>query len=70
MAKFRLLHEQLLRQGLAEESQIHQPLPIPRRALELVHERRYHQAFSQNTLDLADQRRIGLPAPQQPETRP
>ena len=62
MAKFRLLHEQLLRLGLARADQIHQPLPIPRRALELVHERSYHQAFSRDQLSPADQRRIGLPA--------
>ena len=62
MAKFRLLHEHLLRRGLAREEQIHQPLPIPRRALELVHERPYHEAFSQDRLSAADQRRIGLPA--------
>jgi len=62
MAKFRLLHEQLLRQGLARPDQIHQPLPIPRRALELVHPRTYHQAFSRDQLSRADQRRIGLPA--------
>jgi acetoin utilization deacetylase AcuC-like enzyme len=62
MAKFRLLHDLLLRRGLAREGQIHQPLPIPRRALELVHERTYHEAFSQDRLSPADQRRIGLPA--------
>ena len=62
MAKFRLLHEQLLRQGLAEESQIHQPLPAPRRWLELVHGRTYHQAFARGELGAAAERRIGLPA--------
>lgn len=62
MAKFRLLHEQLLRQGLARSDQLHQPLPIPRRALELVHPRLYHEAFSRDQLCPADQRRIGLPA--------
>ncbi len=62
MAKFRLLHEQLLRQGLARPEQIHQPLPIPRRVLELVHPRAYHQGFSRDQLSLAEQRRIGLPA--------
>ena len=62
MAKFRLLHEQLLRQGLAVESQIHQPLPAPRRWLELVHGRTYHQAFARGELGAAAERRIGLPA--------
>ena len=62
MAKFRLLHEQLLRQGLAVESQIHQPLQAPRRWLELVHGRTYHQAFARGELGAAAERRIGLPA--------
>ena len=62
MAKFRLLHALLLQQGLARPEQIHQPLPAPRRWLELVHERRYHQAFARGQLSTAEQRRIGLPA--------
>ena len=62
MAKFRLLHESLLRQGLARPDQIHRPLPAPRRWLELVHRRRYHQAFARGELQPAEQRRIGLPA--------
>ena len=62
MAKFRMLEALLLRQGLARADQLHQPLPAPRRWLELVHERRYHQAFARNTLSRAEQRRIGLPA--------
>ena len=62
MAKFRLLHASLLQQGLARPDQIRQPLPIPRRALELVHPRSYHEAFSRDQLSPADQRRIGLPA--------
>ena len=62
MAKFRLLQALLLRQGLAEQDQFHQPLPAPRRWLELVHEPRYHQAFARGELTHAEQRRIGLPA--------
>jgi len=62
MAKFRLLHQLLHDQGLARPEQVHTPLPAPRRWLELVHERTYHQAFARNELTAADQRRIGLPA--------
>ena len=62
MAKFRLLHGLLLRQGLASAEQLHQPLPVPRRWLELIHTRRYHQAFCNGELSAAEQRRIGLPA--------
>jgi acetoin utilization deacetylase AcuC-like enzyme len=62
MAKFRLLHRLLLDQGLAEQQQFAQPLPVPRRWLELVHGRRYHQAFARGELSSSEQRRIGLPA--------
>jgi acetoin utilization deacetylase AcuC-like enzyme len=62
MAKFRLLHGLLLHQGLATAEQFQQPLPAPRRWLELVHSQLYHQAFSRGELSPAEQRRIGLPA--------
>ena len=62
MAKFRLLHDHLRRLDLARPDQLHQPLPIPRRALELVHSRIYHEGFSRGRLSAAEQRRIGLPA--------
>lgn len=35
---------------------------MPRRSLELIHSRRYHQAFARGELLPAEQRRIGLPA--------
>jgi acetoin utilization deacetylase AcuC-like enzyme len=62
MAKFRLLHDHLRQLDLARPEQLHQPLPIPRRALELVHSRAYHEGFSQDSLPAQAQRRIGLPA--------
>ena len=62
MAKFRLLHRWLLENDLAGPAQLHQPLPVPRRWLELVHPRPYHQAFCRGELDRQAQRRIGLPA--------
>ena len=62
MAKFKMLHALLLRQGLAQAEQIQQPQPAPRRWLELVHGRSYHQAFARGELSPAAERRIGLPA--------
>ena len=62
MAKFQLLHQHLQRLDLARPDQLHQPLPIPRRALELVHSRTYHEGFSRDQLTAPEQRRIGLPA--------
>ena len=41
---------------------MHRPLPVPRRWLELVHQRAYHEAFARDRLDRQAQRRIGLPA--------
>ena len=62
MAKFQQLHSLLLKKGIASPSQLHTPLPAPRRWLELVHQRNYHEAFTRDKLSAADQRRIGLPA--------
>ena len=62
MAKFRLLEEHLRQQDLLRSDQVRQPLPAPRRWLELVHGRRYHEAFARGELSVAEERRIGLPA--------
>jgi acetoin utilization deacetylase AcuC-like enzyme len=62
MAKFKLLHQLLLDQGLIESKQIHVPLSIARRDLEEIHPRRYHETFSRDQLTRPEQRRIGLPA--------
>jgi len=61
MQKFRLLKERLEQLELALPGQIHQPLPVPRRWLELVHGRRYHEAFARGRLSRQELRRIGLP---------
>ena len=57
-----MLFETLKASGLAESNQIHAPLPVPRRWLETVHQRTYHEAFARGRLDRQAQRRIGLPA--------
>ncbi|MEB3255061.1 MAG: histone deacetylase [Synechococcaceae cyanobacterium] len=62
MAKFRLLHERLRREGFADDRHWHQPLPAPRRWMERVHRRCYLEAFAQGRLEAAAQRRIGLPS--------
>ena len=62
MAKFKLLHQLLLDQGLIERKQIYVPLSIARRDLEEIHPRRYHETFSCDQLTRPEQRRIGLPA--------
>ena len=62
MAKFRLLHQLLLEQGVIQPNQVHQPLSIARKDLENVHPRFYHEAFSRDRLPHPAQRRIGLPA--------
>ena len=62
MAKFRLLHQLLLEQGIVQADEVHKPLSIARRDLESVHPRTYHEAFSRDRLTRQEQRRIGLPA--------
>ncbi len=61
MQKFQLLKERLEQLELARPGQIHQPLPAPRRWLELVHGRSYHEAFCRGRLSRQELRRIGLP---------
>ena len=62
MAKFRLLLDRLRHLDLAREEQLHRPLPAPRRWLEMVHGRSYHEDFARGRLSAAAIRRIGLPA--------
>jgi len=62
MAKFRLLLDRLRHLDLAREEQLHRPLPAPRRWLEMVHGRPYHEDFARGRLSPAAIRRIGLPA--------
>ena len=62
MAKFRLLVDHLRRLDLLRTDNLHVPLPVPRRWLELVHPRSYHEAFARQLLTTAEARRIGLPA--------
>ena len=62
MAKFRLLHQLLLEQGVIQEAWVHRPVSIARNDLEQIHPRTYHEAFSRDQLTPAEQRRIGLPA--------
>ena len=62
MAKFSMLHDLLRSKHWINENQIHTPISIPRKDLERIHQRHYHQAFSSDQLSRAEQRRIGLPA--------
>ena len=61
MPKFRLLYEQLLRDGVAAPEQFHTPDRPPQEWIEQVHTREYVQAYCTGTLDPKAQRRIGLP---------
>jgi acetoin utilization deacetylase AcuC-like enzyme len=61
MAKFALLYQQLLVDGIVRPSQIFTPTPPPREWLEWVHQPDYVDAYLNGTLDAKAQRRIGLP---------
>lgn len=61
MAKFQLLYELLLRDGVASPNQFHLPGRPPQEWIEWVHCPDYVQAYCQGSLDAKAQRRIGLP---------
>ena len=61
MAKFRLLYERLIEDGVAVRSQFHAPKLPSIDWLELVHTPDYIRAYREGTLDAKAQRRIGLP---------
>ncbi|MCC3407419.1 MAG: histone deacetylase [Microcoleus sp. PH2017_10_PVI_O_A] len=61
MAKFRMLYQMLLAEGVADKSQFHAPELPPPEWIELVHDYGYVQAYCNGTLDAKAMRRIGLP---------
>jgi acetoin utilization deacetylase AcuC-like enzyme len=61
IAKFLLLKERLLAEGVLLPDDIVQPEPIDRDSLELVHTREYLDKLESSSLSTAEQRRIGLP---------
>ncbi|WP_254174259.1 histone deacetylase family protein [Planktothrix pseudagardhii] len=61
MAKFLLLYELLLRDGVTDISQVHTPELPPQDWIEWVHDKDYVEGYCQGTLEPKAQRRIGLP---------
>lgn len=61
MAKFQVLHQMLLADGVAEAGQFQRPERIALDWLELVHAADYVRAFCAGSLEPKAQRRIGLP---------
>lgn len=61
MQKFGQLYETLIADRVAQPDQFHQPDPVQREWIELVHTRNYVEAYYTGTLDAKAQRRIGLP---------
>ena len=61
MAKFRMLHHQLLKDGVAIPEQFHSPDRAPQSWIETVHDSAYVTAYCDGTLDSKALRRIGLP---------
>ena len=61
MAKFGLLRDRLLQDGVAHAEQFHQPDLPATDWLELVHAPEYVRDYYEGTLDPKAQRRIGLP---------
>ena len=61
MAKFRMLHDQLLKDGVATPDQFHSPTRAPQSWIETVHDSAYVSAYCDGTLEAKALRRIGLP---------
>jgi acetoin utilization deacetylase AcuC-like enzyme len=61
MAKFSLIYDLLLADGVANLEQFHQPTIPQQDLIELIHTPEYVDAYCQGTLDEKAQRRIGLP---------
>jgi acetoin utilization deacetylase AcuC-like enzyme len=61
MAKFKLLYDLLLADGVTCFESTYAPEVPPQALIELVHQDEYVRAYRQGTLDAKAQRRIGLP---------
>jgi acetoin utilization deacetylase AcuC-like enzyme len=61
IAKFPLLKDQLLAEGVLAPGDILQPEPVDRATLELVHTAEYLNKLESSGLSAAEQRRLGLP---------
>jgi acetoin utilization deacetylase AcuC-like enzyme len=61
IAKFPLLKEQLLAEGVLTSADILQPEPLDRATLELVHTAEYLDKLESSCLSAPEQRRLGLP---------
>lgn len=61
MAKFQMLHHQLLKDGVATPEQFYSPTIAPKAWIETVHDSAYVNAYCGGTLDAKALRRIGLP---------
>src|SRR5436190_15833266 len=61
MAKYRLLRERIVAEGIVDPSDLHVPDPIGWDDLLLVHDAAYVDAVAAGTLPADAQRRIGFP---------
>ncbi|MEA3132542.1 MAG: hypothetical protein QOG17_388, partial [Gammaproteobacteria bacterium] len=61
IAKFPLLKDQLLAEGVLAPGDILQPEPVDRNTLELVHTAEYLDKLESSGLSAAEQRRLGMP---------
>ena len=61
MAKYRLLRERIVAEGVVDPSDLHVPEPIDWNDLRLVHDAAYVDAVARGTLPADAQRRIGFP---------
>lgn len=65
MLKYELIPEQLLHEGLINESNLFTPVPVDEDIVLLAHERGYWEQLKRLTLPLKEQRKIGFPLNEQ-----
>ena len=61
MAKYRLLRDGVVAEGLADAARLHEPAPVPADDLRLVHSADYVERFTAGRLTHAEERRLGFP---------
>ena len=61
MAKYRMLRDALLAEGVLDAADLHEAVPVERETLLLAHAAAYVDAFVDGTVDPAIVRRIGIP---------
>ena len=61
IAKYAMLHDAVLAEGVVDEEHLHEPAPLSREDVLLAHDEAYLARLEQGTMPAAEQRRLGFP---------